>query len=315
MAVTVSCFPSRSSTICTGSSTRGRISSPTSWVSATGWPAIETMPVTRLHPGDQRRGLRLVGARGRVAGLGDGDDALRHRRHDGARLGGGHAVDGHHEGEQHDADEQVHEGAAHHDEHLLGHREPVEHAVLVAGPHLFQARRAGLVDELAEPAGARHPHRAGLVARPRGEHADHPDVAAERHRLDAVLGLAAAAGPQGGPEADHVLGHPHPEPLGRHEVADLVQRDRRGDTGGHEEHTEDEGERGHGVKGTSPRWWSRSVDVRRRRARAVRPPLRPGARPRPGPRRPPRARRPGWSRRPRGRRAPRRRGPRCRRCR
>ena len=27
----------------TGSSTRGRISSPTSWVSSTGWPAIDTM--------------------------------------------------------------------------------------------------------------------------------------------------------------------------------------------------------------------------------------------------------------------------------
>ena len=199
--------------------------------------------VTGLDAGSERRGLRLVGARGRVAGLGHRDHALRHRRHDGAGLCRGHPVHGDEEGEQHDADEEVHRRAAEHDGDLLRHREPVEDAVLVARAHLLQARGAGLVDELAEPAGARRPHRAGPVARARGEHADHPDVAAERNHLDAVLGLAAAPGPHRGPEADHVLGHPHAEPLGRHEVTDLVQGDRRGDTGGHEEDTEDEGER------------------------------------------------------------------------
>ena len=131
--------------------------------------------------------------------------------------------------------------AAEHDDDLLGHREPVEHAVLVAGAHLLQARGARLVDELAEPARARDAHRARRVAGARREHADHPDVAAERDRLDAVLGLTAAARPDGRPEADHVLGHPHAEALGRARGGPTsCRRDRRGDTGGHEEHPEDE---------------------------------------------------------------------------
>ena len=194
-------------------------------------------------PAAQRGRLRLVRAGRRVPGPGHRDHALRHRRDDGTGLRGGDPVHGDEEGEQHDADEEVHRRAAQHDGDLLGHREAVEHPVLVAGAHLLQARCAGLVDELAEPAGARRPHRAGRVAATRGEHADHPDVAAERYRLDAVLRLTAATGPQGGAEADHVLGHPHAEPLGRHEVTDLVQGDRRGDTGGHEQDTEDERER------------------------------------------------------------------------
>ncbi len=41
------------------------------------------------------------------------------------------------------------------------------------------------------------------------------DVAAERDRLEAVLGLAAAPRHDRRAEADHVLAHPHPEALGR----------------------------------------------------------------------------------------------------
>ena len=251
VTVTVSCLPSRSRTTGTGWSTRGRMRSPTSLGVVDGLAGDRHDAVARLHAGQQCRGLGLVGARRRVAGLGDRHDALRHRGDDGAGLRGGDAVDRDEDGEQHDADEQVHHRAAEHDDDLLGHREAVEHAVLVAGAHLFQAGGARLVDELAEPARARDPHGARGVTGARGEHADHPDVAAQRHRLDAVLGLAAATGPHRGPEPDHVLGHPHAEPLGRHEVPDLVQGDRGGDTGGHEEDTEDEGEHGHGVKGTS----------------------------------------------------------------
>ena len=62
-------------------------------------------------------------------------------------------------------------------------------------------------------------------AAPGREHADHADVAAERDGLDAVLGLAALPGPDRRAEADHVLGHADAEPLGRDQVADLVQGD------------------------------------------------------------------------------------------
>ena len=153
---------------------------------------------------------------------------------------------------------------------FLGTGQLVEHPVLVARADLLQARGPRLVDELAEPARARDPHRAGGVALARREHADHPDVAAERDRLDAVLGLAAAARPHRRAEADHVLGDAHAEPLGRHEVPDLVQGDRRGDPGRHEQHTEDEGDGGQRFSQVRSSSWATPIEARQRRCRAHR---------------------------------------------
>ena len=69
----------------------------------------------------------------------------------------------------------------------------VEDAVLVAGLDLLHGVGAGLVDHLAEPAGREGAQLAGLVTGARREHPDHADVAPERDRLDAVLGLTAPA--------------------------------------------------------------------------------------------------------------------------
>ena len=145
----------------------------------------------RMPGGEGRRlgvGGRAGGLGGRLAGR---DDALATDATMAPSFCTCDAVQGDEPGEQHDGDEEVHHRAAHHDDDLLGHRELVEDAVLVAGLDLLEAELAGLVGELGEPAGARHPQRPGLVAGPRREHADHPDVAAERDGLDAVLGLAA----------------------------------------------------------------------------------------------------------------------------
>ena len=60
----------------------------------------------------------------------------------------------------------------------------------------------------------------------------HPDdaaVAAEGERLHPVLGLAPPHGPQPGTESDEELGHLHTGPLGRCEVAGLVQHDHQQD--------------------------------------------------------------------------------------
>src|SRR5580693_4659975 len=58
-------------------------------------------------------------------------------------------------------------------------------------------------------------------------HPDDLDEAAERQRLDPVLGLAPPGGPDGRPEADEVSGHLHAELLRRHEVPGLVQHHRK----------------------------------------------------------------------------------------
>ena len=79
---------------------------------------------------------------------------------------------------------------------------------------------------------------AGVVTGLGREHADHPDVAAERDGLDAVLGLTAPARPDGGAEADHVLGDLDAEPLGGQQVAELVQGDDDTDAEDDEQHTE-----------------------------------------------------------------------------
>ncbi len=74
-----------------------------------------------------------------------------------------------------------------------------------------RARQPRPRDPLGDPA-RQPPRRLPRWAR---EHADHPDVAAERDGLDAVLGLAAPPRPDRRAEADHVLGAPDAEPLGR----------------------------------------------------------------------------------------------------
>ena len=58
-------------------------------------------------------------------------------------------------------------------------------------------------------------------------HADDAAVAAERDRLDAVLGLAPRERPEARAEADEELGDLHARALGRDEVAELVQHDDR----------------------------------------------------------------------------------------
>src|SRR6185312_10878453 len=57
-------------------------------------------------------------------------------------------------------------------------------------------------------------------------HPDDLDVTAGRDRLDPVLGLAAAEGPQLGSEPDEELGHLAARPAGAPHVARLVQHDR-----------------------------------------------------------------------------------------
>ena len=73
--------------------------------------------------------------------------------------------------------------------------------------------------------GTRRADLAGPAAA-RRVHPDEAHVAAQRDRLDPVLGLAAAARPQRAAEADEVLGGLDAEPLAGHQVPDLVQRDR-----------------------------------------------------------------------------------------
>ena len=117
----------------------------------------------------------------------------------------------------------------------------IERAVLVAGRDRLHAGIARVLHEAAE-----EPRRVLVhpLALGRREHADHRDVAAERDRLHAVLGLAAALRPDGRPEADHVLGHLDAEELGGHEVPDLVQADRHGEADHDDDDAEDEGEHG-----------------------------------------------------------------------
>ena len=61
--------------------------------------------------------------------------------------------------------------------------------------------------------------------------AAHLDVAAQRDRVDAVVGLALAESDQPLAEADGKLLHPHPEPLGHGVVAELVDQDHEAQNG------------------------------------------------------------------------------------
>ena len=86
------------------------------------------------------------------------------------------------------------------------HRQLVEEPALVAGLTSRAASWRGLLGQRWPTARAGRGRR--LPSALRREHPDHPDVAAERDGLDAVLGLAAPARPQRGAEADQVLGAP-----------------------------------------------------------------------------------------------------------
>ncbi len=70
-------------------------------------------------------------------------------------------------------------------------------------------------------------------------HAGDLDEAAERQRLDPVLGLAPEEGPERGAEAQEELGHLHAELLGRQEVPQFVQHD-GGEQGHHEDQDADD---------------------------------------------------------------------------
>ena len=91
-------------------------------------------------------------------------------------------------------------------------------------------RGLGVADQLGEHAGVAAADPVGRLLRVVGVGRHHPDelaVAAERDRLDAVLGLAALARPQRAAEADEVLGDLDVEQLAGDQVPGLVQRDRR----------------------------------------------------------------------------------------
>ena len=139
--------------------------------------------------------------------------------------------------EQREREDQVHEGAREHHDDALPRLARVEQAVLVAGLELLVGGRAGVLDHAAPGGGG-----AGLdpAVRARREHADHADVAAERDRLDAVLGLALLARPDGRAEADHVLRHADAEELGGGQVAQLVPRDREQQADHEDDYAEDE---------------------------------------------------------------------------
>ena len=157
-----------------------------------------------------------------------GGHALAHLGHGG---GGGRDADAdEQQDEEEDRQDQVHGRAADHDDDLLRRAQAVEHAVLVAGPDLLPRCGPGLLDQHLETtrgAAPGGPFRGSLRRR---EHADHPDVAAERDRLDAVLGLAAPCADQRvGPKPTMYWVTLHAERLGRHQVPDLVQPDRQPD--------------------------------------------------------------------------------------
>src|SRR5690606_30500544 len=99
---------------------------------------------------------------------------------------------------------------------------------------------AGVLNQRLEWTGAGRAELAGVVAGFGREHADHPDVAAEGDRLDAVFGLAAPPRPDRPSEPDHVLGDLDPEQLGGDEVPDLVQGNRHQQSRSEREDSDDE---------------------------------------------------------------------------
>ena len=188
-------------------------------------------------------------------------------------------------------DEEVHDGATRHDDDLAPPGKVIEGASVVLAD-LGLRGRASVLDQVAHPTA--HPQR---LDRASGRnHAHEPYVAAQGKRLDAVLGLAALAGPQRRPESDEVLADLDPEALRGNHVADLVERDR------HHESDDEEGDpkRAKHASTVSQRGlatWLMRRDVaialrqahRREPAPSARRPRPPRARPRPAthtPRRP-----------------------------
>ena len=76
-------------------------------------------------------------------------------------------------------------------------------------------------------------------------HARDLHVAPQREGLDPVLGLAPSERPQARPEPEEVFGHLHPAPLGRQQVAELVDHDHDDDGGDHDEEVDPSGGHGH----------------------------------------------------------------------
>ena len=221
-----------------GSSGLSRMIAVDSFHESIGRPATETMRSPGSMPAAAPGRRRVAGLAGlALARRGEG---ARRDRADGRR-GLCHAESHQEHPEEHDGQHEVHERAAEHDDDALPHGQSIERAVLVAGRDRVHAGVTGVLHETAE-----EPRRVLVdpLALGRREHADHRDVAAERDRLHAVLGLAAAPRPDGRPEADHVLGHLDAEQLGGHEVPDLVQADRQGEADHDDDDADDEGEHG-----------------------------------------------------------------------
>ena len=124
--------------------------------------------------------------------------------------------------QQEEGQEDVHGRSPGHDDHLLPGPLLVEQPAVVGGGDVLVLDRAGLVGHRLEQPGARRADLVRVLAA-RRVHADEADVAAERDRLDAVLGLAAPRRPQRLAEADEVLGGLDAEELAGDEVTDLVE--------------------------------------------------------------------------------------------
>ena len=120
------------------------------------------------------------------------------------------------DGEEHEREHQVHERAAEHDDDPLATGRCVEQRGRRrrAGPPRSDCARASAIRLRNGPVDA-----ARRVVRPtlrRREHPDHADVAAERDRLDAVLGLARRAATRPcGPKPTMYWVHLDAELLGR----------------------------------------------------------------------------------------------------
>ncbi len=144
--------------------------------------------------------------------------------------------------EQRDADQEVHHRAAEHDDDALGDREAVEGTAVLAGGDGLRTLFARILHHVLHEAGGRVA--SALAVLSRREHADHRDVAAERDRLNAVLGLAFAEREERLAEPDHVLGDFDAEQLRGHEVPDFVQTDRHCEADHHDGDAEDEEQHG-----------------------------------------------------------------------
>jgi hypothetical protein len=129
----------------------------------------------------------------------------------------------------------VHEHAREQDHQPGPERLRLEPPVRRDGLGPERQHRLGIVIRIVLGAGAR------LLAAPLEDRRflvvlrGHAHVAAERQRRQHVLGLAAAALPQGGAEADGEARGVHAEPLGGDEVPELMNED-------HDPEHEDRGE-------------------------------------------------------------------------